>query len=59
MRKTCGERREISLLKDVKIGKQFDEKVIRLVYVGVPDMCDISRMRFGVMFCGVLEEYGE
>ena len=30
MRKTCTERRKISLLKDVKIGKRFEEKVIKL-----------------------------
>ena len=31
VRKTCAERRKISLLKDVKIRKRFEEKVIKLV----------------------------
>ena len=35
MRMSCAERRKISLLKDVKIKKQFEEKVIELVVVGV------------------------
>ena len=34
--KSCAERRKISLLKDVKIRKQFKEKIIKLVDVGVP-----------------------
>ena len=38
MRKTCAERRKISLLKDVKIRKQFKEKVIKLVNVGTPNL---------------------
>ena len=29
MKKTCAERRKISLLKDLKIRKQFEEKVIK------------------------------
>ena len=37
MRKTCVERRKISLLKDVKIRKLFEEKVIVLVDVGSPN----------------------
>ena len=35
MRKICAERRKISLLKDEKIRKRFDEKVIELVHVCV------------------------
>ena len=38
MRKTCAERRRISLLIDVKIRKQFEEKVIKLVDVGAPNL---------------------
>ena len=44
MRKTCIERRKISFLKDVKIRKRFEEKVIKLVGVGVQNLSDISRM---------------
>ena len=36
VRKTCDERRKISLLKDVKIRKQ--EKVIKLVDIGAPNL---------------------
>ena len=35
VRKTFTERRKITLLKDVKIKKPFEEKVIELVDVGV------------------------
>ena len=35
VRKICAERRKISLLKDVKIRKQFEEEVIDLVDVRV------------------------
>ena len=38
VRKTNAERRKITLLKDVKIRKQFDEKVIKLVYIGAPNL---------------------
>ena len=31
VRKTCTKRRKIFLLQDVKIGKRFEEKVIKLV----------------------------
>ena len=31
VRKACAERRKITLLKDVKIRKRFDEKVTELV----------------------------
>ena len=37
-RKTCAERRKITLLKDVKIRKQFKEKVIKLADVGAPNL---------------------
>ena len=36
VRKTCAERRKISSLKDEKIRKRFEEKVIELVDVGMP-----------------------
>ena len=38
VKKACAGRRKISLLKDVKIRKQFKEKVIKLVDVGVPNL---------------------
>ena len=45
VRKTCAERRKITLLKDVKIRRRFEEKVIELVDVGVQIGGDTSRMR--------------
>ena len=36
--KTCSVRRKICLLKDVKIRKRFEEKVIKLVVAGVPNL---------------------
>ena len=38
VRKTCADRRKISLLKDVKISKLFNEKVTELVDVGAPNL---------------------
>ena len=38
MRKTCAERRKITSLKDAKIRKRFEEKVIELVDVGTPNL---------------------
>ena len=38
IRKTCTERRKISLLKDLKIRKQIEEKVIKIVGVGTPNL---------------------
>ena len=38
MRKTCAERRKITLLKDVKISMRFEEKVSKLVEVGVDNL---------------------
>ena len=37
MRNRCTERRKITLLKDVKIRNQFEEKVTELVDVGAPN----------------------
>ena len=37
-RKTCAERRKITLLKDVKISKLFEGKVTKLVDVGMPNL---------------------
>ena len=37
-RKTCSERRKITLLKDVKIRKRNNEKVTKLVDVGAPSL---------------------
>ena len=34
------------MLKDVKVRKRFEEKVIKLVDVGAPNLWDISRMGF-------------
>ena len=38
VRKTCAERRKLTLLVDVKIRKRFEEKVTKLVDVGVPNL---------------------
>ena len=38
VRKICTEKRKISLLKDLKIWKRFEEKVIKLVDVGMPNI---------------------
>ena len=38
VRKTCTARRKISLLKDLMNRKQFEEKVIKLVDIGVPNL---------------------
>ena len=38
VRKTCAERRKITLLKNVKIKKRFEEKVTELDDVGVPNL---------------------
>ena len=38
VRKTCAERRKITLLIDAKIRKRFEEKVNKLVDVGAPNM---------------------
>ena len=38
VRKTCAERIRITLLKDVKIRKRFEEKVTELVDVGAPNL---------------------
>ena len=38
VRKTCAERRKITLLKDVKIMNGFEEKVTKLVDVGAPHL---------------------
>ena len=46
MTKTCMERRKISLLKDVRVKKRFEVKVIILVDDGAPNLWIISRMGF-------------
>ena len=38
VRKTCTERRKITLLKDEKIRKRFEEKVTELVNVDAPNL---------------------
>ena len=38
VKKTCIEGRKICLLKDEKIKKTFEEKVVELVVVGVQDL---------------------
>ena len=38
MRKTCAERRKITLMEDGKIRKRFEEKVTELVDVGASDL---------------------
>ena len=39
VRNKCAERRKITLLKDVKIRKCFEEKVTKLVDIGAPNLC--------------------
>ena len=43
--KTCTERRRISLLKDVKSRKRFDEKVIVLVDICVANLLGHYKVR--------------
>ena len=38
MKKICAERKKISLLKNVKIRRDFVEKVLELVDVGAPNL---------------------
>ena len=38
LRKTCAKRRKITLLKDVKMRKRFEEKVTKLDDVGGPNL---------------------
>ena len=38
VRNPCTEKRKINLLKDFKIRKRFEEKVIKLVDVGAPNL---------------------
>ena len=47
-------RRKISLLKDEKIRKRFEETVIDLVDDGMPICRDILRMDYKSMYWGVL-----
>ena len=47
MRKTCTERRKISLLNDLKIRKRFREEVINLVDVGLPNLWE--HLRDGIL----------
>ena len=46
VRKTCAERKKITVLKDVKIRKRFEEKVTKLVDVECQICVDTSRMGF-------------
>ena len=52
VKKTCIERKNISLLNDEKIRKLFDEKVIELAVVGMQNL-------WGRFKDGVLETYDE
>ena len=38
VRKTCAERGKISLLKDLKIRKRYDDKEMKLVDIGAPNL---------------------
>ena len=38
VRKTCAERRKITLLKDVKMMKRFEEKETKFVDLGAPNL---------------------
>ena len=49
VRKTCAERIKITLLKDVKIRKGVEEKVTKLVDVGVPNLWTLQGWGFGGM----------
>ena len=49
VRKTSTERRKISLLKDVKIRKRFEEKVTKLVDVEMPNLWTLQGWGFKVM----------
>ena len=42
VRKTCAERRKLTLLKDVKIRKRFEEKVKELVRVAAPNLWELD-----------------
>ena len=46
MRKKRIKRININLIKDEKIRKRFEEKVIELVYVGLKICGDMLRIRF-------------
>ena len=48
VRKACTENRKINLLKDLMIRKRFEEKVIKLVDIGAPNL-------WGLFMDGVLE----
>ena len=39
VRKTCAERRKISLLKGLKNRKRLQQKEVELVDAGVPNLC--------------------
>ena len=45
VRKTCVGRRKITLLKDVKIRKQLEEKVTNLVDIGEPNLWGLFKDR--------------
>ena len=49
VRKTCTEIRKISLLKDVKTRKRFEENVMELVDVAIPNFWDILGRGFNGM----------
>ena len=59
VRKTCAERRKITLLKVVKIRKWLEDKVTKLVEVGVQNF--LGHFKYGVLkACDeVWEEEGE
>ena len=52
VRKTCAQRRKVTLLKDVKMRKRFEEKVAKLVDVGAPIL-------WGHLWDGVFEACDE
>ena len=54
VRKTCAERRKITLLKDVKIRKRFEEK--ELVDVGAPSLWGLIKDGVLLFLCGLCED---
>ena len=55
VRRTCAERRNIGLLKDVNVRKRFEEKVTELVDIGVPNLWGVfknSVLEACVVVCG-------
>ena len=59
VRKTCAERRKITLLKDVKIRMRFEEKVIELIDTGAPNLWGHMKDEVLDVFDEVLNAFDE